>query len=129
MVADRDDNKVDTLDGALRQFVNAYVRGEQLDIDEFVGQYPKHEAQIRQRVGNLREIDALFDSIVQTDADDFEQAAAERDADAVQIFGGYGYSKEYPVEKLMRDAKLIQIYEGTNQIQRVVMAREVLKEL
>ncbi len=48
--------------------------------------------------------------------------------DAVQIYGGYGYSKEYPVEKLMRDAKLIQIYEGTNQIQRVVMAREILKE-
>lgn len=47
--------------------------------------------------------------------------------DAVQIYGGYGYSKEYPVEKLMRDAKLIQIYEGTSQIQRLVMARELLK--
>ncbi len=47
--------------------------------------------------------------------------------DAVQVFGGYGYSREYPVEKLMRDAKLIQIYEGTSQIQRVVMARELLK--
>lgn len=47
--------------------------------------------------------------------------------DAVQIYGGYGYSKEYPVEKLMRDAKLIQIYEGTSQIQRLVMAREILK--
>jgi len=47
--------------------------------------------------------------------------------DAVQVFGGYGYSKEFPVEKLMRDAKLIQIYEGTSQIQRVVMARELLK--
>ena len=47
--------------------------------------------------------------------------------DAVQIFGGYGYSREYPVEKLMRDAKLMQIYEGTNQIQRVVIARELLK--
>jgi acyl-CoA dehydrogenase len=45
---------------------------------------------------------------------------------AVQIFGGYGYSKEYPVEKLMRDAKLIQIYEGTSQIQRIVIARELL---
>jgi acyl-CoA dehydrogenase len=48
--------------------------------------------------------------------------------DAVQLFGGYGYSKEYPVEKLMRDAKLIQIYEGTSQIQRLVIAREVLKK-
>jgi acyl-CoA dehydrogenase len=47
--------------------------------------------------------------------------------DAVQVFGGYGYSKEFPVEKLMRDAKLIQIYEGTSQIQRVVMARELLR--
>lgn len=48
--------------------------------------------------------------------------------DAVQIYGGYGYSKEYPVEKLMRDAKLIQIYEGTSQIQRLVIAREVLNK-
>lgn len=47
--------------------------------------------------------------------------------DAVQIFGGYGYSREYPVEKLMRDAKLIQIYEGTSQIQRLVIARELLR--
>ena len=47
--------------------------------------------------------------------------------DAVQIFGGYGYTKDYPVEKLMRDAKLLQIYEGTSQIQRVVIARELLK--
>jgi acyl-CoA dehydrogenase len=47
--------------------------------------------------------------------------------DAVQIFGGYGYTKDYPVEKLMRDAKLMQIYEGTNQIQRLVIAREILK--
>ena len=46
--------------------------------------------------------------------------------DAVQIFGGYGYTKEYPVEKLMRDAKLLQIYEGTSQIQRMVIARNML---
>jgi acyl-CoA dehydrogenase len=45
--------------------------------------------------------------------------------DAVQIFGGYGYSKEYPVEKLMRDAKIFQIYEGTSQIQRMIIAREL----
>ncbi|MCT4642383.1 MAG: acyl-CoA dehydrogenase family protein [Bacteriovoracaceae bacterium] len=48
--------------------------------------------------------------------------------DAVQIYGGYGYSKEYPVEKIMRDAKLIQIYEGTSQIQRLVIARELLNK-
>jgi acyl-CoA dehydrogenase len=47
--------------------------------------------------------------------------------DAVQIFGGYGYMREYPVEKLMRDAKLLQIYEGTSQVQRVVIARNLLK--
>ncbi len=47
--------------------------------------------------------------------------------DAVQVFGGYGYMRDYPVEKWMRDAKLIQIYEGTNQIQRVVIARQLLR--
>jgi alkylation response protein AidB-like acyl-CoA dehydrogenase len=47
--------------------------------------------------------------------------------DAVQIFGGYGYTMDYPVERMMRDAKLTQIFEGTNQIQRVVIARELLK--
>ena len=45
--------------------------------------------------------------------------------DAVQILGGYGYVSDYPVERMMRDAKLTQIYEGTNQIQRVVMARHL----
>jgi acyl-CoA dehydrogenase len=53
-------------------------------------------------------------------------AAMKATVDAVQIFGGNGYTKEYPVEKLMRDAKLMQIYEGTNQIQRMVIARELL---
>ncbi len=48
--------------------------------------------------------------------------------DAVQIFGGYGYMKEYPVEKMMRDAKICQIYEGTNQIQRNVIALQLIKE-
>ena len=48
--------------------------------------------------------------------------------DAVQIFGGYGYMKEYPVEKMMRDAKITQIYEGTNQIQRSVIATNLIKE-
>ncbi len=48
--------------------------------------------------------------------------------DAVQIFGGYGYIREYAVEKYFRDAKIMQIYEGTNQIQRVVIAKEILKD-
>ncbi len=47
--------------------------------------------------------------------------------DAVQVFGGYGYGREYPVEKLMRDAKIYQLYEGTSQIQRVIIARELAK--
>jgi acyl-CoA dehydrogenase len=46
--------------------------------------------------------------------------------DAVQIYGGYGFIKDYPVEKLMRDAKIMQLYEGTSQIQRMVIARELL---
>lgn len=46
-------------------------------------------------------------------------------SDAVQVFGGYGYNKEYPVEKLMRDAKIYQIYEGTSQIQRLIIAKEI----
>ncbi|MBQ2287115.1 MAG: acyl-CoA dehydrogenase family protein [Lachnospiraceae bacterium] len=48
--------------------------------------------------------------------------------DAVQVFGGYGYSKDYPVEKLMRDAKIYQIFEGTNQIQRVVIANHLMNK-
>jgi alkylation response protein AidB-like acyl-CoA dehydrogenase len=48
--------------------------------------------------------------------------------DAVQVLGGYGYMKEYPVEKMMRDAKITQIYEGTNQIQREVIALGLIKE-
>lgn len=55
-------------------------------------------------------------------------SAMRATTDAVQIFGGNGYTKEYPVEKLMRDAKLMQIYEGTNQIQRVVIARELARD-
>ena len=47
--------------------------------------------------------------------------------DAVQVFGGYGYTMDYPVERMMRDAKLAQIFEGTNQIQRMVIARDLLK--
>jgi alkylation response protein AidB-like acyl-CoA dehydrogenase len=54
--------------------------------------------------------------------------AMEVTTDAVQILGGYGFMQEYPVERMMRDAKITQIYEGTNQIQRLVIAREMLKE-
>ncbi|HEY5183569.1 MAG TPA: acyl-CoA dehydrogenase family protein [Actinomycetes bacterium] len=54
-------------------------------------------------------------------------AAMEITTDAVQLLGGYGYTKDYPVERMMRDAKITQIYEGTNQVQRIVMARKLLK--
>jgi len=58
----------------------------------------------------------------------FASDAAMRVTDeAIQIFGGYGYMRDYPVEKLLRDAKLAQIYEGTNEIQRIVIARELLR--
>jgi acyl-CoA dehydrogenase len=53
-------------------------------------------------------------------------SAMEVTTDAVQVFGGYGFIKEYKVEKLMRDAKILQLYEGTAQIQRLVIARETL---
>jgi len=53
--------------------------------------------------------------------------AMEVTTDAVQLLGGYGYTSDYPVERMMRDAKITQIYEGTNQIQRVVIARQLLK--
>ncbi len=52
--------------------------------------------------------------------------AMEITTDAVQLLGGYGYTKDYPVERMMRDAKITQIYEGTNQVQRIVMARQLL---
>jgi alkylation response protein AidB-like acyl-CoA dehydrogenase len=55
-------------------------------------------------------------------------AAMKVTTDAVQIFGGYGYIREYPVEKLFRDAKITQIYEGTNQIQKMVVANQILKK-
>ncbi|WP_091532825.1 acyl-CoA dehydrogenase family protein [Microlunatus soli] len=53
--------------------------------------------------------------------------AMEITTDAVQLLGGYGYTKDYPLERMMRDAKITQIYEGTNQVQRIVMARQLLK--
>jgi alkylation response protein AidB-like acyl-CoA dehydrogenase len=55
--------------------------------------------------------------------------AMEATTEAVQVLGGYGYMKEYPVERMMRDAKITQIYEGTNEIQRLVIAREMVREV
>lgn len=52
--------------------------------------------------------------------------AMEVASDAIQMFGGYGYSREYPVEKLLRDAKIFQIFEGTNEVQRIVISNSVI---
>jgi cyclohexane-1-carbonyl-CoA dehydrogenase len=57
------------------------------------------------------------------------EAAMKVTTDAVQVLGGYGYLKDCAVERMFRDAKLTQIFEGTNEIQRLVIARELLKEL
>jgi acyl-CoA dehydrogenase len=68
-----------------------------------------------------------LDSVISAYAKAFgADSAMQVTTDAVQIFGGYGYTKEYPVEKLFRDAKLLQIYEGTSQIQRMVIAKNLL---
>jgi acyl-CoA dehydrogenase len=67
--------------------------------------------------------DPMTSSIAKAYGADSAMATA---VDAVQIFGGNGYVKEYPVEKLMRDAKVLQIYEGTSQIQRIVIAKQML---
>ncbi len=72
--------------------------------------------------GNPRNVFSSYAKVFAADA------CMKITTDAVQIFGGYGYMNEYPVQKLMRDAKLLQIYEGTQQIQRVVIARELLKD-
>jgi butyryl-CoA dehydrogenase len=57
------------------------------------------------------------------------EAAMDATIDAVQLHGGYGYSREYPVERMMRDAKILEIGEGTSEIQRMVIARELLNDL
>jgi alkylation response protein AidB-like acyl-CoA dehydrogenase len=66
----------------------------------------------------------FFSSAAKTMASDVAMAVT---TDAVQLLGGYGFTSDYPVERMMRDAKITQIYEGTNQIQRMVMARQLLK--
>jgi acyl-CoA dehydrogenase len=80
---------------------------------------------VRKAAWNLDK--GIRNPIVSSYAKAFGADAAMASAiDAVQVFGGYGYTKDYPVEKLMRDAKLLQIYEGTAQVQRIVIAKHVL---
>jgi butyryl-CoA dehydrogenase len=57
------------------------------------------------------------------------EAAMDVTIEAVQLHGGYGYSREYPVERMMRDAKILEIGEGTSEIQRMVIARELINDL
>lgn len=71
MIANNNENQADGLDEVLTRFVNAYVQDEKPDIDEFIKQYPQYENQFRRRVQGLCEIDALFDSLVQSDQSDF----------------------------------------------------------
>ncbi len=56
------------------------------------------------------------------------EVAVKAALDSIQVHGGYGYSKEYPVERLLRDAKITQIYEGTSEVQKLVIARHRLSE-
>jgi len=79
MAAQMNDNRAAILQEALTRFVDVYLRGEQPDIDEFVGQYPECEAQLKERIQDLQEIDSLFDSLVQADESDFGDTATGRE--------------------------------------------------
>jgi acyl-CoA dehydrogenase len=83
---------------------------------------PGEKTARRRRAGGMGGEATLYSSFAKRFAAD---TAMKVTTDAVQVLGGYGYIKEFPVEKLMRDAKLFQIYEGTSQIQRLVIAREI----
>ena len=81
--------------------------------------------------GSAREIDAGVKNISKGAAMCklfASDVAMEVTTQAVQLFGGYGYMRDYPVEKFMRDAKITQIYEGTNEIQKLVIARSIIRE-
>jgi alkylation response protein AidB-like acyl-CoA dehydrogenase len=126
--------------GALEQAVNFAREREQFGkpIAEFQGlQFMMADMamQIEAARSLLYEVTARYDAgemegygglsaMVKTLASD---AAMKVTTDAVQILGGYGYMKEFPVERMMRDAKVTQIFEGTNQIQRMLIARDLLK--
>ncbi|MFB7587533.1 acyl-CoA dehydrogenase family protein, partial [Streptomyces sp. NPDC056169] len=76
----------------------------------------------RVSAGSEKEALTFFGAAAKCFASD---VAMEVTIDAVQLLGGYGYTRDYPVERMMRDAKITQIYEGTNQVQRIVMARNL----
>jgi alkylation response protein AidB-like acyl-CoA dehydrogenase len=93
---------------------------------EAARQLTYHAAALSEKAMNGEQAPSLtfVSSACKTMASDTAMAVT---TDAVQLLGGYGYVRDYPVERMMRDAKITQIYEGTNQIQRVVMARQLLK--
>ena len=105
-----DDDREKVIEEAAREFVDARWRGEEPDVDEFVGQYPQLERQLRQRIQDIRQIDVLFDSLVQTDESDFAEAVSEPDLvgrtvgnfEMVEIIGRGGMGVVY----LARDTKL-----------------------
>ena len=74
--------------------------------------------------GSSQQANHMANNLIAAGAVDTAMAVT---VDAVQLLGGYGYTKDFPVERFLRDAKVTQIYEGTNQVQRVVIAREFLK--
>ena len=106
-----------TVRGVAALAVADVVLYDSLSTRELLGLAPAHALRIDVGKRNTREA-----AIAKAFAAD---TAMEVALDAVQVFGGYGYSREYPVEKLMRDAKIFQIYEGTSQIQRLIIAKEI----
>jgi acyl-CoA dehydrogenase len=94
---------------------------------EFASEYSKERVQFGVPIAAVQLDQGQRNTLRSSEAKRFaSDSAMEVTTDAVQVYGGYGFIKEYPVEKLMRDAKIMQLYEGTSQIQRLVIAKEVL---
>ena len=99
-----------------------FIKERETSVEYFDPAHPNDPATQFQVDAGIRD-NTLEASMAKCTAGD---AAMKVATDAVQVFGGYGYTREFPVERFMRDAKIMQIYEGTNQIQRVIIAKELL---